>query len=98
MEGKLPPHVRGHFYFALISYIQYQYFQCYVTEPLLLEQLVELDIQISSGQISRILIEGNDDFHAEKGEILSRALPSVLISMLVIQALVIKELGVFAPI
>lgn len=74
VEGKLPPHINGHFDSSLISYIQYQYFQCHVTQPLLLEQLIELDIQISSGQISRILIEGNDDFHAEKDEILSTGL------------------------
>lgn len=53
VEGKLPAHVSGHFDFSLISYIQYQYFQCHVTGPLLFEQLLELDIQISSGQISR---------------------------------------------
>lgn len=74
VEGKLPAHVSGHFDFSLISYIQYQYFQCHVTGPLLFEQLLELDIQISSGQISRILIEGNDDFHTEKDEILSTGL------------------------
>jgi len=39
IEGKLPPNIQGHFDPLLISYIQYQYFQCHVTQPLLLEQL-----------------------------------------------------------
>ncbi len=74
VEGELPLHVNGHFDSSLTSYIQYQYFQCHVTQPLLLEQLQEFEIDISSGQISRILIEGNDDFHTEKDEILSTGL------------------------
>lgn len=74
VEGELPPYVKGHFDPSLISYIQYQYFQCHVTQPLLLEQLREFEIDISSGQISRILIEGHDDFHGEKDEILSTGL------------------------
>ena len=74
IEGQLPPYVQGHFDPSLISYIQYQYFQCHVTQPLLLEQLREFGIDISSGQISQILIEGHANFHAEKDEILSTGL------------------------
>jgi Transposase IS66 family len=74
VEGKLPPYVKGHFDPSLVSYIQYQYFQCHVTQPLLLEQLLEFEIDISAGQISRILIEGQDNFHVEKDEILSTGL------------------------
>jgi hypothetical protein len=40
----------------------------------LLEQLWEFGIDISSGQISRILIEGHDDFHNEKEGILATGL------------------------
>ena len=40
----------------------------------MLEQLLEFETDISSGQISRILIEGNDDFHSEKEGILSTGL------------------------
>jgi len=74
IEGQLPPCVQGHFDPSLISYIQYQYFQCHVTQPLLLEQLREFGIDISSGQISQILIEGHDNFHREKDELLSTGL------------------------
>ena len=44
IEGKLPPYIQGHFDPSLISYIQYQYFQCHVTQPLLLEQLLEFGV------------------------------------------------------
>jgi hypothetical protein len=74
IEGQLPPYVQGHFDASLISYIQYQYFQCHTTQPLLLEQLREFGIDISPGQISRILIEGHDNFHREKDELLSTGL------------------------
>jgi len=74
IEGELPAYVQGHFDPSLISYIQYQYFQCHVTQPLLLEQLREFGIDISSGQISRILIEGHANFHREKDELLSTGL------------------------
>lgn len=71
VEGKLPPTVCGHFSSELISYILYQYYQCHVTQPLLLEQLHEFGIDISSGQINRILVEGHDGFHKEKDDILT---------------------------
>ena len=38
--------------------------------PLLLEQMREWDIDISSGQLNRILVENKDAYHAEKQEIL----------------------------
>lgn len=74
VEGELPPSVCGHFTSKLNSYILYQYYQCHVTQPLLLEQLQEIGIQISSGQINRILVEGHDSFHEEKDGILLTAL------------------------
>lgn len=74
IEGQLPPYVQGHFDASLISYLQYQYFQCHTTQPLLLEQLREFGIDISSGQINRILIEGHASFHREKDELLSTGL------------------------
>jgi hypothetical protein len=52
----------------------YQYFNCHVTQPLLLEQLLEWKVDISAGQINRILTEGKDTFHSEKDDILSMGL------------------------
>jgi hypothetical protein len=64
----------SHFGPNLIAYILYQYHQCNVTQPLLLEQLDELGIDISTGQISHILTENLDGFHQEKAAILTAGL------------------------
>jgi len=72
--GKLPSHVQGHYDFQLKSYILYQYFHCHVTQPLLLEQLWELGVDISAGELNRILTENKDIFHNEKDDILSTGL------------------------
>jgi hypothetical protein len=72
--GQLPPHVQGHYSYELKSYILYQYYHCHVTQPLLLEQLKDWDVDISSGQLNRILTEDKDTFHKEKDSILSTGL------------------------
>ena len=71
-----PPAETGgkHFSSELIRFILYQYHHCHVTQPLLLEQLRELGVDVSSGQINNILIEGKDDFHEEKDAILRAGL------------------------
>ncbi len=72
--GRLPDYLQGtDFGPTLKSYILYQYHQCHVTQPLLLEQLWELDISISSGQLSSILTEGHEGFHSEKQCLLDKA-------------------------
>lgn len=72
--GELPSHVQGHYDFTLKSYILYQYNHCQVTQPLLLEQLWEWGVDISSGQLNRILTEQKETFHNEKDDILSTGL------------------------
>lgn len=74
VEGELPSHVQGHFDANLRAYILYQHNQCHVTQPRLLEQLLEFGIDISSGQMDRILSEGQDGFHREKDELLTAGL------------------------
>jgi hypothetical protein len=64
----------GHFGANLIAYILDQYHQAHVTEPLLLEQLWEYGIDISSGQLHRILTENKNHFHEEKGAVLAAGL------------------------
>jgi hypothetical protein len=64
----------SHFGPGLIGYILYQYHHCNVTQPLLLEQLHELGIDISPGQISRLLTENLDGFHQEKAALLTAGL------------------------
>jgi hypothetical protein len=58
----LPPEVipGSHFGPTLIGFIVHQYHHQHVTQPLLWEQLDQLGIDISMGQLSRILTEQND--------------------------------------
>jgi hypothetical protein len=67
-QGVLPI-AGGHFGANLIAYILDQYHQAQVTEPLLLEQLWEYGIDISAGQLHRLLTENQEDFHQEKDEV-----------------------------
>ena len=69
--GKLPEGVGvGHFGTTLVSFILYQHYHALVTQPLILEQLQDVQVDISAGQLSRIITEGKERFHAEKDEIL----------------------------
>jgi len=72
VRGELPAYLNGkHFGPTLIRFILYQYYQCHVTQPLLLEQLEEFDIDISAGKLNDFLIEEKDRFHLEKERILA---------------------------
>jgi hypothetical protein len=72
VSAKLPANLNSkHFGPTLIQFILYQYYHCHVTQPLLLEQLSELDIDISAGQLNNLLIEEKERFHREKDRILS---------------------------
>ena len=64
----------GHFGANLVAYILDQYHQAQVTEPLLLEQLWEYGIDISAGQLHRILTENKEHFHQEKAALLATGL------------------------
>jgi len=59
----------SHFGLILTGYILHQYHHCHVTQPLLLEQLWDLEVDISAGQLSNILTENKEAFHAEKAEV-----------------------------
>ena len=73
--GTLPVELAGgHFGPMLISFMLYQYYHAHVTQPLILEQLLEFGIDISSGQVNRIITEGKERYHAEKDEILRAGL------------------------
>jgi len=60
----------AHFGPVLCSFVLYQYYHAQVTEPLILEQLREWGVRISSGQLHRLITEGKERFHQEKEEIL----------------------------
>ncbi len=61
----------GHFGHTLQSYIVYQYYHQRVTQPLIKQQLTELGIDISTGQINKILIHDKDQLHIEKKTLLT---------------------------
>ena len=61
MSGQLPDGLNcGHFGNDLIRFILYQYHHQHVTQPLLLKQLLDLGVDISSGRLSTHI--GNELF------------------------------------
>lgn len=72
--GGVLPVEGGHFGPNLIAYILDQYHQAQVTQPLLLAQRWEYGIDISAGQLHRILTEDKEVFHREKGAVLAAGL------------------------
>ena len=74
LKGQLPVWVKGHYGAHLRSYVLYQHHHQRVTQPLLLEHLHDLDIAISTGQLSHLLSEEQDIFHAEKEALLEAGL------------------------
>lgn len=73
--AKLPTSLAGHHFGPILrAYILYQYHHQCVTQPLLYQQLREWGIDISKGQLNRLLTEDKESFHAEKAAILSAGL------------------------
>lgn len=72
--GQLPPGYQGHYGVTLISFVIYQHHQCRVPQPLILEQLRELGIDISAGQVNRLLMEHKESFHVEQQAVLQAGL------------------------
>lgn len=73
--GELPGALKGrHFGPELTRYILYQHHHCQTTQPLLLEQLSEWGIDISSGQINRLLVADQSVFQTEKDAVLQAGL------------------------
>lgn len=69
----LPPSVKfvgKHIDVSVYRFVLYQYYHCHVTQPLILEHLLEIGLDISAGQVNRIIVEGHQRFHDEKDEIL----------------------------
>jgi hypothetical protein len=61
----LPAGYEGQFGPGLKTLIRTLYFGSQITEPKILEFVEHIGIQISLGQISNMLIKGQDEFHAE---------------------------------
>lgn len=73
VTAPLPGSVCGHFGPTLRAYVLYQHHHNHVTQPLLLEELREFGVDISAGQLNRLLTHGHDAFHAEKDALLPAA-------------------------
>jgi hypothetical protein len=58
-----------HFGATLIGYILHQYHNAGVTQGLLLQSLHDYGVDISEGELNRILTENQDIFHQEKDEV-----------------------------
>lgn len=75
ITAKLPNNsISTHFGVELCTFILYQYHHQHVTQPLLLEQIRDMGIKISSGQLSNIITKDLDEFHQEKNDILKAGL------------------------
>ena len=72
--GKLPKEYQGHYGPTLIGFTLYQHHQCRVPQNLILEQLRELGVDISAGQVNRLLVEDKEDFHQEQNQVLQAGL------------------------
>ena len=71
LTAKVPSsEAQGHYGTTLISYMVDQYYRQHVTQPLLLEHLQDIGIEISAGQLSRLLTEDKEGFHEEKAGLL----------------------------
>jgi hypothetical protein len=64
----------SHFGPEVISFLLHQYHHQHVTQGLLLEQVRQLGLDMSAGQLNRILTEDKDIFHQEKAELLPAGL------------------------
>lgn len=73
LKGELPASqqaIGGHFSPDLASFIQYQHHHAHVSQNRIFEQLRDIGVDISEGQVNRILLENNESFHAEKEALL----------------------------
>jgi len=73
VTAPLPPNVTSHFGPTLKQYVLYQHFHNHVTQPLLHEELRELGVDLSAGQVNRLLTEGHEPFSQEKDSLLPAA-------------------------
>ena len=73
VTAPLPKDITSHFGPTLRQYVLYQHFHNHVTQPLLHEELLELGVDISTGQVNGLLTEGHEAFHQEKDSLLPAA-------------------------
>ncbi|HSR50277.1 MAG TPA: transposase [Acidobacteriota bacterium] len=70
LTAPVPLAVRGgHFGPTLVSYVLHQHYHNRVPQKLLLEELSELGLEISAGQLNQLLTEPGEGFHQEKAAV-----------------------------
>jgi Transposase IS66 family len=75
VAGELPKEYQGrHYGPGLVCYVMYQHYQCRVPQPLIYEQLREWGIDISTGQVNRLLNEEHQIFEQEQHQVLKAGL------------------------
>jgi hypothetical protein len=73
--GELPTEYQGkHYGPGLVCYVMYQHYQCRVPQPLIYEQLREWGIEISTGQVNRLLNKEHQIFEQEQHQVLRAGL------------------------
>lgn len=73
--GELPTEYQGrHYGPGLVCYVMYQHYQCRVPQPIIYEQLREWGIDISTGQVNRLLNEEHQRFEQEQHQVLKAGL------------------------
>jgi hypothetical protein len=73
--GELPKEYQGkHYGPGLVCYVMYQHYQCRVPQPIIYEQLREWGIEISTGQVNRLLNEEHQRFEQEQAQVLRAGL------------------------
>ena len=76
LRAQLPEEYRqtGHYGPVLVSYILHEHYQNRVPQPLIYEQLQDWGVDISVGQINRMLTERLEGFHDEQSAVLQAGL------------------------
>lgn len=74
IRGELPAGIDGHFGPGLLAFLLQQHYAAHVPQSRLLEELRDYGVDISAGQVNRILTENHEAFHAEKDALLPTAL------------------------
>lgn len=75
-EASVPDYINGEFGADLKSWMLFWYFDSRMSEEKIYQMLADIGISISEGQISNIIIKGQDKFHKEKIEIVSAGIKS----------------------
>ncbi len=75
-EASVPDYISGEFGATLKSWVLFWCFNSRMSEEKIYQLLADIGISISQGQISNMIIKGQDKFHKEKMEIISAGIKS----------------------